>query len=156
MFKRILVCLDGSTLSEQIIPYAAETALRFGSKITLLEVSNPPTAVVEPLLGYYHATSLDKLQRDEKQASEYLEHIANGLRKKGLEVKVDIIFGSPGESIVIYAEKHRISLIALGTHGHKGLGRLVFGSVAEYVLRNASIPILIRKPQEIKKKASDK
>ena len=152
MFKRILVCLDGSALSEQILPYVSEMALRFGSKITLLEITNPPTAVVEPLLGYYHATPLDKLQRDEKEASTYLEHIAARLRKKGIEVACVTIFGSPGESIVTYADKHKMSLIALCTHGHKGLGRLVFGSVAEFVLRNSEIPVLVRKPREINKK----
>ena len=151
MFKRILVCLDGSALSEQIIPYVTETALRFNSNVTLLEVTNPPTAVVEPLLGYYHATPLDKLQRDENEATTYLDRIAARLRKKGIEVTCVTIFGSPGESIVTYADKHRMSLIALCTHGHKGLGRLVFGSVAEFVLRHSKIPILVKKPLETKK-----
>lgn len=150
MFKKILVCLDGSHPAEQIVPYAAEAAQRFGSKLILLEVTKPPSVVVESMTGYYHPTSVEDILRDEKQALDYLEKIAQRLSKKGLEVDYVTVPGSPGETIVSYAEKHQIGLIALSTHGHSGLGRLVFGSVAEHVLRHSNLPILVRKPHEVK------
>jgi nucleotide-binding universal stress UspA family protein len=53
----------------------------------------------------------------------------------------------PAESIVDYAEKNRLELVALTTHEEGGLGRLVFGSTAVYVLRESSRPVLIIKPQ---------
>ena len=150
MFKRILVCLDGSDLAEQILPYAIETAKKFDSKITLLEITSPPTTIIEPMLGYYNATSLEKFQRDESQAVTYLEKLVKRLQKQGLEVDYATSFGSPGEAIVHYAAKHQVSLIALCTHGHSGLGRMVFGSVAEHVIRHSTLPILVRKPEKVK------
>jgi nucleotide-binding universal stress UspA family protein len=53
-----------------------------------------------------------------------------------------------GEAIVDYAEGHEIDLIAIATHGRSGLGRLVFGSVADFVLREAGLPILVVKPKK--------
>ena len=151
MFKRILVCLDGSSLAEQILPYATEIASHFGSRLVLLKVTLHPSAVVSPSLGYYRETPLKEIQQARDEAEAYLERIAQRLRKRGLAVDCVTLPGSPGETIVSYADKHKIGLIALGTHGHSGLGRLVFGSVADFVLKQSGLPILIRKPQQVKK-----
>ena len=150
MFKKVLVCLDGSSLAEQILPYATETALCFGSKVVLLEVTIPPSAVVEPLTGYYHATPLEKIKRDENEAKAYLKRVAQRLREKGLKVECVTLPGNPGETIISYAEENAVDLIVLGTHGRSGLGRLVFGSVADFVLKKSGLPILVRRPREIK------
>jgi len=53
-----------------------------------------------------------------------------------------------GEAIVSYANENNISLIAIATHGRSGLGRLVFGSVADFVLRETGLPILVIKPKK--------
>jgi nucleotide-binding universal stress UspA family protein len=53
-----------------------------------------------------------------------------------------------GEAIVSYADENSISLIAIATHGRSGLGRLVFGRVADFVLREAGLPILVIKPKK--------
>ena len=151
MFEKILVCLDGSSLAEQILLYATEEARHFGSKLVLIEVTAPPSAVVEPLTGYYHATSLKKILRQVDEAETYLEQVAQSLKDEGLDAGYETMQGSPGETIVRYAKENDIGLIALCTHGHSGLGRLVYGSVADYVLKKARLPILIIRPQEEKK-----
>jgi len=150
MFKKILVCLDGSSLAEQILPYAVEEAQHFGSKLVLLEVTIPPSVVVESTTGYYHATPLEKIQREDNVSRAYLESLAQPLRDKGLDMECVTLPGKPGETIVSYADENEIDLIALGTRGRSGLGRLVFGSVADYVLKKSGLPILVRKPQETK------
>ena len=86
MYKKILVCLDGSHLSEQILPHATEVARCCGSRIVLLEVTVQPSALVEPLTGYFHATPLDKILREEKEARTYLNRLARRLRKFGVKV----------------------------------------------------------------------
>ena len=129
------------------MPYATEVARHFGSRVLLLEVTIPPSAVVEPSIGYYHATPMEKIKRSEGEAIAYLERVAKRLRKRGLEVECVTRQGNPGETIVSYADKNRVGIIALGTHGRRGLGRLVFGSVADFVLKKSGLPILIRKPQ---------
>jgi nucleotide-binding universal stress UspA family protein len=148
MFERVLVCLDGSDLAEEALPYAAEIARRFGSTLVLLEVTAGPSAVVEPTTGYYHATSPGRVQRSEDEAADYLEGIAAGLEKEGLRVEYLTLPGAPGKAIVGYAEENDVGLIVLGTHGRSGLSRLAFGSVADYVLKQSRRPVLMKRPGE--------
>jgi len=147
MFNRILVCLDGSTVTEQILPYAEEEARRFNSKLILIIVTYPPSVVVEPTTGYYHATSLEKIQKDMDHAATYLETVTEQFQKKGIDTDYEVLQGETGKVIVDYAAENNIDLIILGTHGRSGLGRLVFGSVTDYVLKHSALPILVKKPE---------
>lgn len=150
MLSKIQVCLDGSSLAEQILPFATEVALSCGSRIVLLEVTLPPSATVEPLTGFYRTTPIEKILREEAESRAYLQRVAQRLRKKGLKVSTVTVPGDPGATIVGYAKENTVDLIALSTHGRSGLGRLAFGSVAEFVLKRSGLPILIRKPEETK------
>lgn len=155
MFERILVCLDGSELAEQILPYATEEALRFRSEVTLLHVV-PEPAIVTPgvpgIPGIPVETPglMEQMAKEHNQAIAYLERLANQLRKKGLAAESVILQGAAGDAIVNHANDSGIGLIALATHGRSGLGRAVFGSVADYVLRNSGLPILVIRPREAK------
>ena len=151
MLPKILVCLDGSNLAEQILPFATEVALSCGSRVVLLEVTLPPSATVEPLTGFYRTTPIEKILREEAEAGTYLQRVAQRLRKKGLKVSSVTMPGDPGATIVSYAKENVVDLIALSTHGRSGLGRLAFGSVADFVLKRSGLPILIRKPEETKR-----
>jgi nucleotide-binding universal stress UspA family protein len=151
MLQKILVCLDGSSLAEQILPYVTEVALSCGSRVVLLEVTLPPSTTVEPLTGFYRTTPIEKVLREETDAQAYLKRVAQRLRKKGLKVSSVTVPGDPGETIVGYAKDNAVGLIALSTHGRSGLGRLAFGSVADFVLKRSGLPILIRKPEESKR-----
>jgi nucleotide-binding universal stress UspA family protein len=148
MFQRILVCLDGSKLAEQILPYAAEQASRFGSSLVLFQVvslaSLPTPTGIESVPV---AVPNDQLAEAEAAAREYLEALAVPLREKGLNVQSVAVLGQPAESIVSYAEENKFSLVALATHGRSGLKRLVFGSVADHVIRKSGLPILLIKPK---------
>lgn len=148
MFEKILVCLDGSHLAEEILPYAREVAHRFGSKLVLLEVTMPPSAVVEPTTGYYSAPTAAEVLREEEEASAYLEGIAQAIQQDGLEAEYLTLPGSPGKAIVGYAEENDIGLIALATHGRSGLKRFAFGSVAEHVLKESGLPVLVIRPRK--------
>ena len=150
MFEKMVVCLDGSKLAEQILPVAEAQAEHFGSKITLLQVI---TLSAIELAGdgsshYVGQLIAEQMQIAEKNAIGYLHNIAQSLREKGLEVNEVVLQGTPpGEVIVSYASKNKINIIAIATHGHSGLGRIVFGSVADYVLRQSGLPILVIKPK---------
>ena len=148
MLQKILVCLDGSSLAEQVLPCTTEVALGCGSQVVLLEVTLPPSTTVEPLTGFYRTTPIAKVLREEAESRVYLKRMAQRLRKKGLKVSSVTISGDPGETIVGYAKENAVDLIALSTHGRSGLGRLAFGSVADFVLKRSGLPILIRKPKE--------
>ena len=154
-FEKILVCLDGSKLAEQILPYATEVALRFDSKVVLLQVVTLPTAFVipavpgAPAIPVQTPTLLEVVQKEEIEAKEYLEQVAQPLRKRGLQVECVTLQGSAGQTIINYSIENKIGLIAISTHGRSGLRRLVFGSVADFVLRESGMPILVIKPQGV-------
>jgi nucleotide-binding universal stress UspA family protein len=151
MFEKILVCLDGSELAEQILPYAAEQARRFCSQVSLLHVMlEPVMAGTGAAGGPEHLEKpgvLDQMQKEQQQTVTYLARVAAHLREDGVEVEPVLLQGSPGDAIVNYANDNNIGLIAMASHGRSGLGRAVFGSVAEYVLRNAGRPVLVVRPR---------
>jgi nucleotide-binding universal stress UspA family protein len=146
MFKSILVCLDGSPMAEQIIPLVNDQAKHGDSKVVLFHVLNQSNDSLPSPLVKSPANPDDITQRRVK-ALDYLEGVARPLKDNGVAVECQVTEGKPAESIVDYAEKNRPELIALTTHGEGGLGHLVFGSTAVYVLRESSRPVLIIKPQ---------
>ena len=152
MFKKILVCLDGSEFAEQILPFAREEAVRFQGRLVLLEVVTVPTVIAPGVPGAPGPAvrtegMLRHGQRDERMARAYLEQLAEPLRQAGLKVDCVSLIGTPGETIVSYAGQNSVNLITIATHGAGGVKRAVFGSVADFVLRHADIPILLIKPQ---------
>lgn len=152
MFKRIMACLDGSGLAEQILPYAESQALSFGSTIILFRVVGiPAPAFASGATLAVHAGHMieEQVQQDETEGKAYLENAAKPLRAKGLMVQCVTMRGDPvGKMIMNYANENAIDLIAISTHGDGGLTRLVFGSVADFLLRNSGLPLLVIKPKE--------
>ena len=151
MFKRILVCLDGSELAERILSYVAEEAAHSNARIILFQTTAEPTFLSPgipgaPPMPVGTEALIKHAQREEKEAVAYLEKLAEPLRAKNLKVEIATAPGSAGKAIVAYAENNKIDLIAIATHGRGGLGRAVFGSVADHVLRESKLPILVIKP----------
>ncbi len=152
MFEKILVCLDGSKLAEQIMPYAIEQTLRFNSKLTLLQVMTMPSSAyvgAEGISGGMVGIIEEEIQRQEPEIKTYLDSIAQPLLERGIDLECVILRpASAGDAIVDYARANSIKLICIATHGHGGLGRLVFGSVADHVLRKSGLPVLLIKPKD--------
>ncbi|NLE94526.1 MAG: universal stress protein [Dehalococcoidia bacterium] len=142
MFSRILVCLDGTSFSEQIVPYAVETARRFGSELILMTSAEIPTPAAPE-----YPIEVDLVQDLRRvEVDQYLEDTAARLREAGMAVRTNTAAGSPGHAIVEYAAQVGVDLIVMGTHGRKNIGRLVFGSVTDHVLKHTSVPVLVLKP----------
>ncbi|HHE41433.1 MAG TPA: universal stress protein [Dehalococcoidia bacterium] len=151
MFNRILLCLDGTPLAEQMIPYAAEVAEKFGSELVLLQVLQVPSSLAAASAQGAESVIEEEMKRLAFESSTYLNGVAERLRARGLSVHTVTLEGMPGDAIVDYARKNDIGLIAIATHGRKNLGLLVFGSVADHVLRHTNVPVLTLKPQEAKR-----
>jgi nucleotide-binding universal stress UspA family protein len=148
MFEKILACLDGSELAEQILPYATEQAARLGSTLVLLHVLPEPTTLGlnvpgEPALEVETSGMQKRLQIHSEADDKYLKSLAEKIAQRGIKVDYALLPGRAGEAIVDYAVQNDIGLIAIATHGRGGLGRAIFGSVADYVLRNSSLPVLL-------------
>lgn len=151
--KTILVPLDGSELSEQVLPYVQLFAQFLDTKILLLSVLTEQVADQTPtshmarevggvrLVGEDQPTHMLTIQR--RQTIEYLEFHAAALREKGFHVDVEVHEGTPAQCIMEQAVHQQVDLIAMATHGYSGLRRWALGSVADHVLRHAPCPIVL-------------
>lgn len=149
MYRKILVPVDGSPLGEAALEHAARVARAFGSKLILLQVATSvPIATADPMVatGAEVAITLESMDAAEDDAEEYLGQLSGYPILEGLTVSTTVLRGAPAEEIVRYAQAERVDMIAMSTHGRSGLGRLVFGSVADEVLRRAGVPILLVRP----------
>lgn len=153
MFNKILVCLDGSELAEQIIPFVVEQANRFHSKVVLVHTVHEPVILSPDIPGSPGVPiempgAAGRLQKERDEAFDYLEKAAVAFRENGLETESVVLEGVVGEAIVSYANNNNIDLIAVATHGRTGLRRAVLGSITDYILRESGIPVLVIRPKE--------
>jgi nucleotide-binding universal stress UspA family protein len=152
MFKKILVCLDGSEIAEKIIPFVRDEALALGSRVILLRVVSIPSNLTLDIPGFpavpFAISSMpEQLKKEDNIAKAYLRKVARGLREQGIKVMSKTLFGPPGPTIISYASENKVDLIAIASHGHGGLRNFLFGSVAEYVVRESVLPILMIRPK---------
>ena len=142
--KRVLVALDGSASSEAVLRFLLEIAGPLDMTVLLLCVLEPiPPSVIETT----RQIVLEDVEGRRRDAEEYLAPIAAALRAKGVTVSWQVRRGRPAEEILAAARDSHVDLIAMATHGRTGIGRLLFGSVAENVLRHAPVPVfMLRQP----------
>lgn len=142
-FNRIVVPLDGSALAEQILPQVAALASRLSATVSLLQVLTPLTysqkEIMQPGLPWWDT--------DIAIADEYLTRAASYLTKSGLPVSKDVVLSEDIPSAILdYASRARADLIAIASSGAGGVGRFVFGSVADEVTRKSQASLLVFHP----------
>lgn len=143
--SRILFPTDFSEPAKQALQYAMAFADRFEADLHLFHVVRE---VVYPLPDASTSWTLPvtNQQAEVDVATQRLaEEIGTGWAERHRIVRVAEV-GYPSESIVKYAQRHKIDLIVMGTHGHTGLSHLLLGSVAEKVVRLATCPVLTVHP----------
>jgi nucleotide-binding universal stress UspA family protein len=145
MYKRVLVPLDGSALAEGILPFILQIAGPLDLEVVLVRVM--PPIVPQPIEGTRHFMVDDVAARLE-EAREYLASVAADLYERGVRVTTNVRHGEPVTELVAAARETGADLVAMTTHGRSGFGRLLFGSVAEAVLRRAEIPVLMMRLTE--------
>jgi nucleotide-binding universal stress UspA family protein len=132
--KTILHPTDFSPASDNAFRMAAALAHDYGARLIALHVADPPVIVfgegVVPPEPAKHREAI-QYRLDEMQA--HAPHVA---------VERELAEGNPVAEILRVAEEHACDVIVMGTHGRKGLGRLLLGSVAEQVLRHAQCTVL--------------
>jgi nucleotide-binding universal stress UspA family protein len=135
MYRRILVPLDGSPLSERSLPVAIQVARATGARLILLQVvwvSGMPSET----LDQHHFRAM-------QTGTSYLEQIATALTKNDLAVETVVAPGDAVERILEEIALRDIDLVVMSTHGRSGLGRWMYGSVAEAVLHHSRAPVLL-------------
>jgi nucleotide-binding universal stress UspA family protein len=148
LFRRVLVPLDGSPNSVEVLDAAIAVGELARADYVLLEVIYPPL-VLAPAYGTMPPPPIDdRLLTEQKELAEkYLAGVAGELRRRDYWVDTAVRDEpSPATAILEYARTHEVDLIAMATHGRGGLGKLVMGSVADKVVRGASTPVLLYRP----------
>ena len=140
MYERILVPLDGSELSEAILPFVERMAGPLDSEVILLTVVLLPVAAT---VGVGGMLSPDELASREGEALRQLSPVKARLETKGVRVRTVVTVGEAADGICRVAVQEAADLIAMSTHGRGGVGRLLFGSVALGVLRQSALPVLM-------------
>jgi nucleotide-binding universal stress UspA family protein len=127
-------------IAEAIVPFILEIAGPLDMEVALLRVILPTPPVMGEGGG---AMVVDDVEQLRARAEEYLASVATGLRARGVRATTQVRFGNAVGEILAGAREAEADLIAMTTHGRGGLGRLLFGSVAEAVLRQAEIPVFL-------------
>ena len=144
---KLLVPTDFSEDSEQAARYAVELAKRFQAEIHCIHVVDIPADLLSTSAYYMTGPSEGFLDQIREESKKNLEAFA----KKNLEgvgVRTAFLEGSPFVEIIRYARNQEIDLVVIATHGRTGLRHVLFGSVAEKVVRKAPCPVLVVKRKE--------
>jgi nucleotide-binding universal stress UspA family protein len=145
MYKHLLVTLDGTARSEAVVPHAIDVARAMGAQITLLRVVDAVAAEWSErgaIIGKSQAeTTIRSMFADQAQA--YLERVATQIERDEIRVHTIVKQGPPAKQIVTSAQDVDADAIAMATHSRRGINRLMFGSVAEQVLHETNLPVIL-------------
>jgi nucleotide-binding universal stress UspA family protein len=146
--RRVLLALDGSAEAEQALKPAVWLSRLTGAELLLLHaVAGPRSPGHAACAGLAVATGRSWEERQAEEALAYLDGLARPLRREGLEVRARVAAGRDAAAVILdEARDQGCDLIALATHGHGGLKRLLLGSVADGVARGAATPVLLCRP----------
>ena len=144
-FRHILIALDGSPEGEGVIEPAVELgSLTPSAQFTLVQVIEPPIALITRLAMYPAKLRPNWREVQENCARSYLDRVAARLRARGITIRTEIISArGAGEQIAECADRLGADLIAVGTHGARGVERMLLGSVADKVIRAAQQAVLV-------------
>jgi nucleotide-binding universal stress UspA family protein len=164
--RKVLIPLDGSALSQIIITHVQRLLRPSDHEIILMRVTDLPEGLVASPprpVSLVWPVPMYVSERDAERAShpiyasqisanvcamleDELLPVVHGLQEAGFTVSVAVRFGDPVEEIARFAEIEGVDLVAIATHGRSGLRRLVLGSVAEGVLRQIQVPMILIRP----------
>jgi len=137
---KILVAVDGSRYTKKMLAFLVTHNDTFGgnAQYTLLNVQPPLPYRAEQVAG---REAVQKW-RDE-ESSKILDPIRKFLSRHDISFTVKVTVGIAGERIATMAESGRYDMVVMGSHGHSALGTVLLGSVAQRVLANCSVPVLL-------------
>ena len=152
-FQTVLVATDGTKDSDGAIEAALDLAHDTGAKLLVLTVV-PEGTTEEGASDDDHSRRSSSRDEDEEitEAQERTDSVLDHATEWGLEAQSIIWEGDPGETIVAAAEAEGADLIVVGTTGRSGVGRMLMGSTSDFVIRNATVPVLVvRSPRDIER-----
>ena len=140
MYETILVPVDGSPLSERAIPHAIDLARRTGAYLHIVQVHTPEPALSPDGVGLSYALWDQELKQQEL---EHLQKLAERCNVSGVRIRVELLDGTVIDALKAYTFDLGIDLIVMMTHGRGGLSRAWLGSVADALVRQIRLPVLL-------------
>ncbi len=144
--------LDGSELAGHILPQVEDLARRLPAEVWFIYVVELATAAIAmDSVGVWTGGPLviyDQLDDEANEAARQLGTLVSEWQERGISAYQQVLWGEPALEIIEFARSHEIDLIAMSTHGRSGLDRLILGSVAERVVLETGLPVLVLRPVE--------
>lgn len=155
--EKILVPLDGSKLSEAVLPYIEYLASKLKVGINLLFVVELLYHIYpySDSTGYFGSSGVVRVAYNEKEmqpakevAEKYIKNVNDKLAAGGMKTSYQVRIGSPAEEIIKTESEMRPDIVVMSTHGHSGFGRWDHGSVTDKVLHTGNTPLLLVRPRQ--------
>jgi nucleotide-binding universal stress UspA family protein len=148
MYHRILVPVENSSYDERILDHVRQLAQYCGASVVLIHVADGWAA---RNIRHLNLRESEEMRGDR----EYIEGLAVRLTSEGLTAEALLASGDPSAEIAAAADREQCDLIAMSTHGHRFIGDLIHGSVANAVRHMTSVPVLLlRAPGNAKQKVA--
>ncbi len=147
VLHHVLIPLDGSALAERVLENAVALGGLMHADYTLLRIYGPQIDTgLHPRSYAAVAGAEPPVERLRAEAQDYLHSVADRLKGRGFAVQPHVALGQHAASAILdAAQRLGVDLLALETHGRRGLARLLMGSVADKVIRGASMPVLVHR-----------
>lgn len=139
LYRNIVIATDGSENSQRAISCGVEIAKLSGATVHALYVVDTPSIISETWTAGKEMVH-EMIIREGKKVLSKVKKI---IEDSGVEVKEVLLEGYPSEEIINFAENNNMDLIVMGTLGKTGLERFLVGSVAENVVRNSKVPVMV-------------
>jgi nucleotide-binding universal stress UspA family protein len=143
-YNTILVPLDGSEVANQALPHARQLAAKFDAELVLFRVV-PDVKASVTLKEYLPALdlNLEHQQSLVDHAARWLQRLADEMALHHIRARPVVNVGEADDCILNYAVSDGVDLIVMSTHGHTGVARWMYGSVAAKVLTSVSCPVML-------------
>jgi nucleotide-binding universal stress UspA family protein len=143
-FKNILFPVDLSPASQKIVPYVNTMAEKFGSNVCLFFVARNLKYFADMYVPDPSIFSFEReiLEGSTKRLTEFKEKYFQDMPK----VQIKVVSGDPAGEILHYIKNETVDMVIMGTHGRKGLDKIVFGSVADRIVKSSLVPVLLINP----------
>jgi nucleotide-binding universal stress UspA family protein len=143
-FRRILFPVDLSESSERLVPTVMTMVQKFDAELHLLFVVRilryfTDIYVPHPSINLFETEMVEGAQ---KKMEEFRQSCFADLAA----IQTNVLLGDPADTIIEYINDNGIEMVVMGTHGRKGLDRVLFGSVAERVIKTSPVPVLVANP----------
>jgi nucleotide-binding universal stress UspA family protein len=141
MYKRILVAIENSAADRTILEHVEGLARLTGASLLLVHVADGWAA--------RHYDELKLRESEEMIADrEYLDRLRDELQSSGFLVDTRLKTGDPAKELVKLIREERVDLVAMATHGHKGVADVIHGTTVNHVRHNVSVPVLLLKAHQ--------